>query len=57
MSALLALLSALVMGLSVHPGTAAHQAVAPRANPAAASPVSAHRAAVRPMDVFGGPGM
>lgn len=56
MSALLALLAALVLGLGVPPHGAFHRVVTPAA-PAGGSAAPAHRVVVSPMDVFGGPGM
>ncbi|MEA2666661.1 MAG: hypothetical protein QOI11_3605 [Candidatus Eremiobacteraeota bacterium] len=60
MSSLFALLAALVLGLAVPHGAGNHRTVAPATPGAGSSPGAAaptHRVVVRPMDVFGGPGM
>lgn len=55
MSSLLALLAAVVLGLAVPQGAGSHRAVAPATT--AGAPAASHRVVVKPLDVFGGPGM
>jgi hypothetical protein len=60
MSALLASFAAIVLGLAAPHGVGTHRVVAP-ATAGSGSPTGAaapsHRVVVKPLDVFGGPGM